>query len=65
MLTIYNVDTKNNKAYHLRTVYSGIYLCSYVDESICTIYNVYNRIEIERFDEYIKKLGRVYLGRDI
>ena len=65
MLTIYNVDIKNNGVYHLRTIYNNIRLCGYTNKSIYTIYDVYNWVEIERFDEYIKKFEYIHLDRDI
>ncbi len=65
MLTIYNADTKNNGVYHLRAFCSGVHFYSYIDESIRTIYDVYDWVEIERFDKYTKKFGRFHFGRDI
>ena len=65
MLTIHSADARNNGAYHLRAVCSGVRLCGYADESMRTTCDAYDRVEIERFDEHAKKLGRVHLGRDI
>ena len=49
----------------MRFRYSGIRVDGYVNPKIITLYEKYDRVDLNIFERILKKVGQVYLGRDV